>query len=75
MNWRVVARPEVEEDVAEAAEWYDAQQAGLGGQFREEVIQVFEALAVTGAGVRTSAGMSLLPGNITAEIEAVFEMA
>ena len=45
MNWRVVVRPEVECDVAEAAVWYDSQQSGLGGEFREEVIQVFDALA------------------------------
>ena len=45
MSWRVVVRPEVERDVAEAAAWYDSQQAGLGGEFREEVIQVFDALA------------------------------
>ena len=45
MNWRVVVRPEVERDVAEAAAWYDAQQEGLGRAFREEVIQVFDALA------------------------------
>jgi plasmid stabilization system protein ParE len=46
VNWRVVIRPEVEHDVAEAADWYDYREAGLGGQFREEVIQVFDALAV-----------------------------
>jgi toxin ParE1/3/4 len=46
MNWRVVVRPEVEYDVAEAADRYDSQQAGLGGEFREEVLQVFDALAV-----------------------------
>lgn len=45
MNWRVVVRPEVEHDVAGAAAWYDSQQEGLGGEFREEVIQVFDALA------------------------------
>jgi toxin ParE1/3/4 len=46
MSWRVVIRPEVEQDVTEAAAWYDAQQAGLGEEFREEVIQVFDMLAV-----------------------------
>jgi toxin ParE1/3/4 len=46
MSWRVVIRPEVEQDVTEAAAWYDAQQAGLGEEFREEVIQVFDTLAV-----------------------------
>ena len=30
MNWRVEFRPEVEQDVAEAAAWYDARQPGLG---------------------------------------------
>lgn len=46
MSWQVVVRPEVEHDVSEAAEWYDSQQAGLGSEFREEVIQVLDALAV-----------------------------
>ena len=45
MSWRVVVRPEVEHDVAEGAAWYDSQQAGLGDEFREEVIQVLAALA------------------------------
>ena len=39
MSWRVVVRPEVEHDVAEAAAWYDAQQVGLGRAFREGVIR------------------------------------
>jgi len=45
MNWRVLFRPEVETDVIQAAAWYDSQQPGLGKEFREEVIRVFEALA------------------------------
>jgi plasmid stabilization system protein ParE len=45
MNWRVVVRPEVEQDMAEAAAWYDDRREGLGTEFREEVIQVFDALA------------------------------
>jgi plasmid stabilization system protein ParE len=44
MKWHVVVRPEVERDVAEAADWYDSRQPGLGAEFREEVIQVFDAL-------------------------------
>lgn len=31
MSWRVEFRPEVEEDAAEAAAWYEARQPGLGG--------------------------------------------
>ena len=46
MSWRVVIRPEVERDVAEAVAWYDSQQEGLGEEFREEIIHVFDALAV-----------------------------
>jgi hypothetical protein len=45
MNWRVVIRPEVERDVEEAASWYESKQAGLGAEFVEEVIQVWDALA------------------------------
>ena len=45
MSWRAVARPHVQEDVAEAAAWYEARREGLGVEFREEVIGVFEALA------------------------------
>lgn len=45
MSWRVEFRPEVETDVAEAAAWYEARQSGLGTEFVEEVIHVWEALA------------------------------
>jgi len=40
MNWQVVARPEAENDIAETAEWYDSQRAGLGAEFIEEVLTV-----------------------------------
>jgi toxin ParE1/3/4 len=45
MSWRVEFRPEVEQDVAEAAAWYEARQAGLGAEFVEEVIRVWDELA------------------------------
>jgi toxin ParE1/3/4 len=45
MSWRVVIRPEVEQDVAESAAWYEARQPGLGGEFVEEVIRVWDALS------------------------------
>jgi plasmid stabilization system protein ParE len=45
MSWRVEIRPEVESDVAEAARWYESQQSGLGAEFVEEIIQVWDALA------------------------------
>jgi toxin ParE1/3/4 len=46
MSWHVVVRPEVEGDMAEAMAWYEARRAGLGTEFREETIQLFDALAV-----------------------------
>jgi toxin ParE1/3/4 len=45
MNWRVEFRPEVETDVAEAVAWYEARQSGLGAEFVEEIVRVWEALA------------------------------
>lgn len=42
MKWRLEFRPEVEADVAEA--WYDARQPGLGAEFVEEIICVWDAL-------------------------------
>jgi len=45
MSWHVEFAPEVEPDVAEAADWYEARQAGLGAKFIEEIIHVWEALA------------------------------
>ncbi len=43
MSWRVEFRPEVEEDVAEAAAGYEARQPGLGAAFVEELILVWDA--------------------------------
>jgi len=45
MKWRVVARPQAEDDVREAAHWYDVQQPGLGGEFIDDILALFDALA------------------------------
>lgn len=45
MNWHIEFRPEVENDIAQAAVWYEARQPGLGAEFVEEVIRVWDALA------------------------------
>jgi plasmid stabilization system protein ParE len=45
MSWRVVVRSQVQDDVMQAAAWYEARQQGLGIEFREAVIQVFDSLA------------------------------
>ena len=46
MRWQVVARPQAEDDVIEAAEWYDTQRAGLGDEFTTEILNVFDALEI-----------------------------
>lgn len=45
MSWRVEFRPEIEQDMTEAAAWYESRQPGLGADFIEEVICVWDALA------------------------------
>jgi toxin ParE1/3/4 len=37
MSYRLEVRPQVWNDIATAAEWYDARQAGLGAQFVRKV--------------------------------------
>lgn len=44
MKWQVVARPQAEDDVIEAADWYDTQSAGLGGEFIDEILTIFDDL-------------------------------
>ncbi len=46
MKWQVVARPQAEDDILDAAQWYDSKQAGLGNNFVEEVLAVLDALAI-----------------------------
>jgi toxin ParE1/3/4 len=44
MTWRVVVRPEVEEEIDLAAKWYDDERPGLGRDFATEVVHVFDDL-------------------------------
>lgn len=44
MSWLIEFRPEIADDVEEAARWYEFREAGLGGEFVEEVIQVWERI-------------------------------
>ena len=37
MNWRIIIRPEAEEDLQEARAWYEAQRSGLGNELLDEV--------------------------------------
>jgi toxin ParE1/3/4 len=44
VNWRLQIAVEVENDILEAIVWYESRQEGLGVQFCEEIIQVWNAL-------------------------------
>lgn len=45
MSLRIYLRPEAEADVEEAAVWYEKQREGLGGEFLDEVLSVFETIS------------------------------
>lgn len=45
MSWRVVVRPEAEQDMVETAQRYETQQPGLGAKFIREVVQVWDEVA------------------------------
>lgn len=36
--WRLVVRPQVEDDLVDASLWYDGKRSGLGDQFLEEFV-------------------------------------
>jgi plasmid stabilization system protein ParE len=38
-------RPEAEQDLAEAARWYEEQRSGLGQEFLDEALAAFAAIA------------------------------
>jgi hypothetical protein len=44
MSWRVVVRLEIEQDLAEAADWYNSREDGLGDRFIAEILDVFDSL-------------------------------
>ena len=44
MTGRLLIRPEASADIAEAFSWYEAQRAGVGGEFAVELDRTFEAI-------------------------------
>jgi hypothetical protein len=44
MSWRLISRPEVEADIAEAAAWYEERQKGLGVDVIREVQAAYAAI-------------------------------
>ena len=45
MSWRIISRPQAETDIARAAEWYDRQQPGLGGDWVVEAQATYDAIS------------------------------
>jgi plasmid stabilization system protein ParE len=45
MSWRVIVRLEIEQDLADAADWYNSREPGLGDRLITEILDVFDALA------------------------------
>ena len=45
MSLRVDLRPEAEADIEEAATWYEAQREGLGDEFLNEMLSIFETIS------------------------------
>jgi plasmid stabilization system protein ParE len=51
VTFEVRIRLEAEQDIAEAASWYERQQRGLGQEFLDEALAVFMRLAETPLGL------------------------
>ena len=47
MTIEIRLRPEAEQDLAEAAAWYEEQRQGLGQEFLDEVLTMFASVAET----------------------------
>ena len=44
MSRKIVLRPEAENDIATAAQWYEEQRSGLSLEFRSALDQAFSAI-------------------------------
>ena len=47
MTFEVRLRPEAEQDLADAAAWYEEQRQGLGHEFLDEVLTMLSSIAET----------------------------
>ncbi len=45
MSYSVYLRSDAETDIEEAAKWYEKQREGLGDEFLDEVLSVFETIS------------------------------
>jgi len=47
VTFEVRLRPEAEQDLSDAAAWYDEQRRGLGHEFLDEVLMTLSTIAET----------------------------
>jgi len=47
MSFTVHVRPEAEEDIEDAAKWYEKQRTNLGQEFLDEILHSFEIISST----------------------------
>jgi len=45
VSWQIILHPAVDSDLAEASNWYDNQQDGLGLKFTTAAVEVFNSLS------------------------------
>ena len=48
MSWLLEFRPEIANDVVEAAEWYESRETGLRAEFVDEIMEVWDSIAGIG---------------------------
>lgn len=46
MVYRIIVKPEAEQELREALEWYDEQREGLGSELYNEVLEVMERIEI-----------------------------
>ncbi len=47
MTRRLIVRPAAQLDIEEAAFWYESRRPGLGGQFTDQLDQLFQRIAAS----------------------------
>ncbi len=46
MTWTLLFRPEIENDIVEASNWYESKQLNLGREFLKEISVVWDSLQI-----------------------------
>ena len=44
MVYRIIVKPDAEQELRDALEWYDEQREGLGAELYEEILEVMDEI-------------------------------